>query len=809
MAGKKYDNACIDAALEAMTHFTKEDIEDYLDDVFSTARGYKDVTGQAAIQKAVKEVNKQTLEDLFQRNMITARNAQKLTFMKKMIESGKATLKNLVARDFEGKNLDYNIEASQNDVKSELYRVFHDDLTDEEADFVMDESNDLDIARAIDGKQSSDLAKRIAEKHKKLVESTKSKLVSSDAMPLSHLNEDRQINVTHDRSKMLSPGKSLKKAALRQDKYNVDESKKTWIDFIKSKLNMEETFKKTKAILEDGSIDEKEVDNILSSTFDNIMNNYSNIHTRSNVSNNVEAMKRRSRMFFHWKDTEAWIDYNNQYGKGGYYNAVMSHIHTSSNKIGAARIFGDDATRMFSNLRDYQQKVDPKSELWVRNAGLVFKQVTGIDKTAVSPGLANFMSNVRTLSGMARLLKISLLSVTDAANAASFSQRWGYDYFSAWREHLSHVFNRAPTEEREYMASQFAVMFNHHMGYVGKYIDAHNVSDAVQKGAAKFYKTVGINALDKGNKLSAMTIIARHLANMSDKTLEELPLKLRHQLDKFNMTKKEWDVLRKKNQKGLFTLDNVDSLTNEEIKSLYTDSNKHMPLHEVKNALHRKVYAMFDVASENAVATPGAYMQAMMMQGTRAGTISGEIMRTVMQFKGFVLQFINRTLVQGLRDANATQSKAAWAISMMMGTLPLSIGSEVFSNLLDNKTTPIPFKDTDYSDGVRQLIELIQPNLGMMYSILDAKHENQNMLSTLMGSPSSKLLSNVFASVLAAGMGSVALDEKQLKTAAKAAEKAATSIVPLYSTPVVSPFIEHMMGKKAYLQPGQKQIYGK
>ena len=92
MAGKKYDNACIDAALEVMTHFTKEDIEDYLDDVFSTARGYTDVTGQAAIQKAVKEVNKQTLEDLFQRNMITARNAKKLTFMKKMIESGKATL---------------------------------------------------------------------------------------------------------------------------------------------------------------------------------------------------------------------------------------------------------------------------------------------------------------------------------------------------------------------------------------------------------------------------------------------------------------------------------------------------------------------------------------------------------------------------------------------------------------------------------------------------------------------------------------------------------------------------------------------
>ena len=808
MAKSKYNKDCIDAALEKLTHFTREDIEDYLDDVFSTANSYSDVTGQAAIQKAIKEVDKQNLEELFQRNMITARNAQKLTFMQQMISDGKANLKNLIARDFGGKNLDFNIEASQRNVQSRLYNEFHKDLTDEEVNFVTDNKNDLDIARAIDGKQSSNLAKKIAEKHMKLVDKTKADLVSSDAMPLSHLNPDRQISVTHDRSKILSAGRSLIKSAMNKEKYSNEDAKQIWAKFIKSKLNLKETFKKTKAIDEDGNIDHVEVDKIIGRIFDNIINNRSEIFTRSNVTNDVDAVKRRSRMFFKWTDTESWMDYNSKYGKGDYYSAVMSHIHTSGNKIGAARLFGDSPIKMFGNLRDHQEAVEHKSELWYRNAGLVLKQVMGVDKTAVSPGLANYMSNVRTLSGMARLVNVAALSVPDAANAASFSQRWGYSYFSSWREHLTHMFNKFPTEEREYIAKQFAVMFNHHMGYVGKFIDANNVSNVIQKGATKFYKTVGINALDKGNKISSMTIMARHLANMSDRTFSELPEKLKFQLDKFNFSEKEWDTLRSKNQKGLFTLDNVDSLTNDEVKGLYNDSNNHLPLYEIKNALHRKVFSLFDVASENAVTTPGAYMQAMMMQGTRPGTPLGEFMRTVMQFKGFAMQFVNKALIQGFMDARATQSKTAWAISMIMGTLPLSIGAEMFNNFAQGKSTPMPW-EMNQTDGTRQAISLIQPNIGLFYSILDPRHENQDMLTTLMGSPSSKLLSNVFAAIVGAGFGAATMNEKQLKLAMKNAEKAATSIVPSSNIPIISPFFREMMGEKSYLQPGQTQLYGK
>jgi hypothetical protein len=811
MAKQKYSQDCIDTALKAMTHFTEQDVKDYLDDVFNTANSYQDVSGQAAIQRAIQEVDKQNLSDLFQRNMITARNAQKLTFMQRMIRDGKATLKNLIARDFKGKNLEHNIEATQHDVQSQLYREFHDDMSDEEADFVMDKKNNIDIARAIDGKESSDLAKRIAERHMKLVNKTQADLVSSDAMPLSHLNPDHQINVTHDHSKILSAGRSLQKAAMRVGKYTNDEAKAIWTKFIKSKLDLEKTFAKTDAVIPGGrgGLDHDKIQQILDRTFDNIINDRSNIFTRSSVMNDSEALKRRSRMFFQWKDTESWMHYNEKYGKGDYYSAVMSHTHTSGNRIGAARIFGDDAVKMYGNLRKAQEEVEHKSTSWYRDSELVLKQVMGIDKTAVSPGLANFMSNVRTLAGMARLVKVAALSIPDAANAASFASRWGYDYFSAWREHIGHIFNLFPNEERKYIAGQFESMFNHHMGYVGKYIDAHNVSNVVQKGATKFYKTVGINALDKGNKVSSMVVMARHLAGMSGKTLEELPEKLKFQLDKFNMTSQEWDLLRKKNQKGLFTLDNVDSLTNDDIKKLYNDSNKHLPLYDVKNALHRKVYAMFDVASENAVTTPGAYMQAMMMQGTRPGGIGGEAMRMIMQFKGFAFQFINRTLVQGFQDAHATQSKIAWATSLILGTLPLSIASEMFNNILDGKSTPIPFKDTNFADGIRQSIDLIQPNIGLFYSILDPRHENQDMITNLMGSPSSKLLSDVFSTIAATGMGAATLDKKQLKVAMRNAQKAATSIIPSSKIPIISPFTRQMMGQKSFLQPGQKQLYGK
>jgi len=808
MAKQKFNQDCIDALLEKMTHFDQDDVESYLRDVNAKAEEYKDLTGQAAISKAIKEVDKQTLADLFERNMVSARNAQKLTRMQQFIKTGKATLRSLMVRDRTGKNPHFNIESAQHAMQSKLYREFHDDLTNDELGFVMNPQNDLDIAKAIDGKSSTNMARRIADKHMKLVEKTKSEIVSSDALPLSHLNPGRQISVTHDRSKILSGGRSLVKAAMRQDKYSNSQAKDAWVSFIKSKLNVKETFKKTSAMGEDGNIIDGEVNTILNRTFDNIINDRSNIFTNSHVSNDTEAVKRRSRMFFQWKDTESWMDYNSKYGKGDYYSAVTGHIHSSANRIGSAQILGDNPSQMFLNLKVAQEASESKSALWHRNTEFMYKEVNGIDKTAVSPKLANFMSNIRTLSGMASLFKIAALSIPDAASAASFAQRYGYSYWSAWGEHLSHVFNLFPSDERKYVSSQFKLMLDSHMGYMGKFVDAHNTSAGVSKLSSAFYKKVGIHALDNGNKISTMNIMARHLANMSGHTLESMPKALRTHLDKFGITDSEWNVLRKKNKQGLFTLDNVDTLTNDEVKGLYDESNKHLPLYEVKNDLYRKVYAMFDVASENAVAQPGAFTRAMMMQGTSPGTVSGEAVRAVMQFKAFPYQFLDRVLIRGFMDADGPMAKTNFALSLMLGTLPLSVGANMFDYWTDGKSFP-DITQMSFPEASKFLLEIIQPNIGLFYSAIDSKRENQDMLTTLMGSPSTKFLSNALAAVMGAGTGAVTFNKKQLQQAMKSAEKAATSIIPARHIPIITPFARQALGQKSYLQPGQKQLYGK
>jgi hypothetical protein len=52
-------------------------------------------------------------------------------------------------------------------------------------------------------------------------------------------------------------------------------------------------------------------------------------------------------------------------------------------------------------------------------------------------------------------------------------------------------------------------------------------------------------------------------------------------------------------------------------------------------------------------------------------------------------------------------------------------------------------------------------------------------------------------------------DKKSWKRGAKSAKNAAKSIMPTSTIPILSPYLNEMFGDKSYLQPGQKQIYGK
>jgi hypothetical protein len=326
------------------------------------------------------------------------------------------------------------------------------------------------------------------------------------------------------------------------------------------------------------------------------------------------------------------------------------------------------------------------------------------------------------------------------------------------------------------------------------------VPQLVNTASTYFFRGVGLEALDKGNKVSSLYVMSKNLGKMSDLGWKELPEATRKQMNKFSFGEAAWDVLRTKNEKGLFTVDNVEKLSDAEIRKIY-GATPDQPLYLLKNDLYRKVYSMFDVTAENAVLNPGAYMRAMTNYGTRSGTIVGELLRTIMQFKTYSFQFIDKVLYQGFKDADTAQAKIGFMVQLMGATMPMSFLSYWLNNLAAGRSMP-SWNAMSWDEKLKYSNEILLPSLGFLNNFFDADKQNSDLLANTINTPSMRVLSNAWSAPLALAGGDV-------KKFAKSLKKVGQGITPGLSLPFLDPYLRQIFGEKSYLQPGQVQYYGK
>jgi len=797
----KVSKECLSAALEGLKNFKDDDLKEYANQVFAKAREFDNLAGVAAMEKAIKEVNDVKAQQYFSDCMTKARSISKMNRLVEKFKSGTANMRQMLVRRH--KDLSDNVESAQRASIIKLHNSFFRELSEEEVKHIIDGKNDIDIQRAIDGKKSTLEAKSIADKYQKYVETRNTDTVLSDALPLEFINKDRYLRAMHDPSKILSGGQNLvEKALAKGQTLSHEAAKKLWMGTIKGLLNIEKTYAGTKAMGIDGKVDMAEVDKSLSTIFDNIINSRSDIFTKSRVVNDAEAIQKRSRMFFVWKDMESWGKYNKQYGRGSFFDAMMGDIQSSGNKIGMAQVFGDDPYRTYAALRKVMDETEPKGKLWWKHTDWMFQEVTGQNKAAVSPKMANFAGNARAATSMASLFKISMQSLNDIANGIMYTRRFGLGYFESYGNHLQGLFDKISSEDRKHFANIHKAMVDSQIGYVGRFIDAHNTGDLMKKVSAGYFRNIGLEALDRGNKISTMQGMATHLTRMSNRSFEKLNPELQNQLTKFGVSPKEWDLLRKKNNGGLFSIDNAERVTDDELKSLYNETNQDKSLYDLRQDVIRKTFTLFDVASENSVLTPGAWSRAWASFGTSPGTIEGEITRSLMQFKGYAINYIDKVLVGNWIDAGSAQARFQFALQLMAATMPLSVSSMILDNWSNGFQAMPDWNQLSISDREKLVVTLMAPGISLANKVLNTNNQNQTMLANALWTPTLRLLSDSASIPWEAITGNT----KGLK---KSIERIAGDVIPFDNMPIVSPYMRQVFGTEGYKPPGLTRLYGK
>jgi len=797
MGKSRVSEACMSVAKATLKTFSEADLEKYVSQVFEKMRTYDNVHGTEAVKRAIGEVNDMRMQGYMENLQIKVNDLAKIEKSGELIKAGKQTLLQTLVKRIKG--LGDNVESAQRKSYKKLMEKFFNVLTDEEFAYLNRAENDIEIVRAVDGKASSPIAKDIAEKFKVYIEARNIDTVASNALPLYAINKDRMLRAVHDAGRLLRGGRSLVQSAMSK-KYSITEARAVWREYIRPLLNLKETFHETTAIDLDGKINMAEVDSMLDEIFDNITTGKPELMTGIGRGKNT--------MFFYWRDMEAWMNYNKQYGRGNLMNAMRADIQSSANKIGLAEILGSSPTKAYNDLATIENEAHPQSAAKKYQAKLSFQWISGQDRAPVNPTMASYFSAIRALTSSAKLIgRVTFLSIPDIANGIMYAHRWGYNYFGAYGTYLSGMFNALKNEERVYIASRFKEMTDTHLGYMMRFMEAHDPGDFISNMNAMLYKTTFMESLDRGNKISALQLQSRIIGDNSHLEFNALPDKMKSMLDKFNITEHEWNGFRHHTEKlgnrKLFTMDSIDKLSNEDIRKIYGKENLDQPMYQLKNELYRKVYSMFDVASENAVLTPGAFMRASTNLGWRSGTIHGELLRSVMQFKMYSLEFADRVLYQGLKANDGVQNKLIFGALLFGATLPMSWLSMYLDNLGKGKSMP-SWDKMNFGEKVDYSKSLLLPGIGMLGNFF-SPDKPWSDVGSFFTTPSLQLLWDSIKLPYRIGEGA---SEGDMKKVGKAFEKVGRSVVPGMGMPFVTPYMRQMFGDKPFLQPGQTQIYG-
>ena len=803
MAEDDHIQNCIDIALESLSHYTSDEIHDYVNQIFSRANDYRELGygNTAAFDQAKDEVSQDFEKVLFSNVFAQHASMQRFKELKSMIDEEKADIGSLVMKRYLTPG--DNIESAQHTFRDKLYTTFANAINDKQ--FEHFENNPHDVVLALDGKEyESPDSNAVAKAIKKLVDKTNSELIRTHAIDPDNLSVDRFLKVKHDPDKIRNPKKAIKRMSqLHPVKWDVKDVEKKdermarsmWKNHVKNNFDEYKTAERLNALDAEGNVLKKKLDKALDTIYDNITTNKNQYRTSLKSGTDLDELRKRQKLHIVWKDWQAMREYNYVYGHGDLPNMVQSHVISNANRIGLHDFFGPSPSVMFNSLMDAQHKRTGPRSFKDRTARQAFDEVSGANQEVAMPTLNRITQNVKTLSSMARLGNISILSRPDIGYMSSFIHRIGGDYMEAWGHLITNMFDNVPEGDKQWIAKTMKSSIDSQIGQMGRFQELDNASEFLTKASDKYFKTLQMHRMDESAKMGAMHLTAKVLGRAADKQLGDMDAPTRHFISRF-LSRDEWNAWREHAQDELLTLDHVNNIDRETLDQIRGEKS----LSQAENDLYRRVHSMFKVAAQNAVLEPNTFERVLLHQGTSPGTPAGSLMRLFSHFHMYSTAYMDRVIHQGLKDSLATGKVLKWASAQMLGTIPLAYLATSLDYISQGQSVPSMIGPNGVNKDMAASV--LAPSLAMYAGLLDSRNQNSDLItSSILGSPSLRLSSNALSSVMAGASGN-------FDTAKRNLEKALGYMLPINSVPFISPFIRQGLGQHRYIEPGQKQLFG-
>ncbi|WP_261532603.1 hypothetical protein [Burkholderia multivorans] len=444
----------------------------------------------------------------------------------------------------------------------------------------------------------------------------------------------------------------------------------------------------------------------------------------------------------HFRDADAHIQYNRQYGEGSLLNALIDHVGGMAKNIALVERYGPNPTR---NMKTQMQltAVHDGTEMRTLEGGMTsigayWNYVTGTTNTPVNPALARKMETLRTtvsavkLQGtvLAALGDVGTMFVTAGYNKVPFFKTLGTAArlmapgskdFRAWlssqgliAESLEHGLNRWGTDN---LATTWA----------------RNLSAATMKFG-------GVTGWTDALRTAFQSHMMRGLAGIGRTDWNSLTEWDRRALTRAGITADDWAVV---NKAAPGKYGDAEYLTPD---ALYATGDARAA------DVVPKLLGMIREEGEFAVLNPD--LRTKVIASATPGTVTGELKKSFMQFKSFPMAMISRHWgrIGDMRrsgdfrvdGAPALANPMAYAAALVVSTTLIGAISTQAKNLLAGKDPEPMFDDVKHAAGFWTRAFSVGGGAGFAGDMLVAAFESADYGSLLGSAVGGPLLSTLF-----------------------------------------------------------------
>ncbi|WP_448207293.1 hypothetical protein [Azospirillum sp. sgz302134] len=265
------------------------------------------------------------------------------------------------------------------------------------------------------------------------------------------------------------------------------------------------------------------------------------------------AKKASQGRVLHWKDADAWMDYQAKFGEPNLIHAVLRSLDNAARNAALMREFGTNPRAEFeADLRALaEQHRDTAPEVvvqlqqargWLSNR---FDELDGRASMPVHRLGAQVGAAVRTWESMSKLGGVTLSAVTDVPLKASELRYQGIGLLEGYADGLTAlVRGRGKGEEGEIIDLLRAGAEGMTGNLASRFEAGDTVPGTLSKLANTFFRWSGISYWTDAQRAGAEFVMSRHLGRQVDQAWDGLQEQTRRILSMFDIKPEDWEMIR-------------------------------------------------------------------------------------------------------------------------------------------------------------------------------------------------------------------------------------------------------------------------